>query len=225
MSSISNYLLTLHGTAALALIFLLPAAESSIFVGFIFPGETVVILGGVLASEHRISLIAAMALASLGAIVGDSIGYFVGKKWGRSLIDGGLSRFIKPAHIKRAEDFVVKRGGPGVFIGRFTAALRVLVPGISGVSGMHYRTFAIFNVTGGIAWAISMTMLGYGAGQSFKQVEKVAGQISYIVLAVVLVAIAVFVVLRKRRERAINATYATENKIADPPESAKSTDG
>lgn len=203
MSSIANYVLGLHGIAALLLIFLLPAAESSIFAGFIFPGETTVILGGVLASEHRIPLIAAIAAASLGAILGDSIGYFVGKRWGRSLIDGPLKRFLNPTHVARAEKFIVKRGGPGVFIGRFTAALRVLIPGIAGIAGLEYRTFVIFNVTGGIAWAITMTMLGYVAGQSFRQVEKVAGQISYVVLAVVVVIVVGLVLMRKRRDKRV----------------------
>lgn len=207
MSSIANYLLTLSGTAALILVFLLPAAESSIFLGFIFPGETVVILGGVLASEHRVSIVWVIVLASLGAILGDTIGYFVGKKWGRSLLDGPLSRFVKKSHTARAEEFIIKRGGPGVFIGRFTTALRVLVPGIAGVAGMRYRTFLIFNVTGAIAWASAMALLGYAAGSSFRRVEQVSSEISYILLALVILAIAVFVVYRKRKEKAQEVAY------------------
>ncbi len=212
MSSIANYILTLHGWLVLFLVFLLPAAEASIFLGFIFPGETVVIVAGVLAFEHRESLIFIMLAASAGAIVGDSIGYFIGKKWGRSLINNRLSHFVKPAHLARAEEFMVRRGGPGVFVGRFTTTLRVLVPGISGVAGMRYRTFLIFNVTGGIAWAVSMALLGFLAGQSYKQVEKVAGDVSYVLLGLVLVAIVGFVIYRKRREKAIDETYEAKMK-------------
>ncbi len=212
MSSIANYIFTLHGWLVLLLVFLLPAAEASIFLGFIFPGETVVIVAGVLAFEHRESLVLIMLAASAGAIIGDSIGYFIGKKWGRSLINNRLSHFVKPAHLARAEEFMVRRGGPGVFVGRFTTSLRVLVPGISGVAGMRYRTFIIFNVTGGIAWAVSMALLGYFAGQSYKQVEKVVGDISYVLLGLVLVAIVGFVVYRKRRERAIDESYEAKMK-------------
>lgn len=212
MSSIANYVLGLSGIAALILVFVVPAAESSIFVGFIFPGETVVIVGGVLASEHKFPLLAVIAVASLGAIIGDSIGYFVGKRWGRRLIDGPLSRFIKPSHLARAEEFMARRGGPGVFIGRFTTALRVLIPGIAGVSEMSYRTFAIFNVLGGICWAIAMASLGYVAGQSFHQVEKVAGEISYILLGLVVAAIVVFIVIRKRREKRMLAQYEKKDQ-------------
>lgn len=207
MSSIANYVLTLHGWLVLLLVFLLPAAESSIFLGFIFPGETVVIVAGVLAFEHQESLGLVMAVASLGAIIGDSIGYFIGKRWGRSLIDNQLSRFVKPSHVLRAEEFIMKRGGPGVFVGRFTTALRVLVPGLSGVAGMRYKTFAAYNVAGGIAWSVSMAMLGYLGGQSYRQVEKVAGDVSYVILALVVVAILAYLVYRKRRERSINAGY------------------
>lgn len=207
MTSIANYVLSLHGWLVLLLVFLLPAAESSIFLGFIFPGETVVILGGVLAFEHSESLILVIVAASVGAILGDTVGYYVGKRWGRTLIDKQLSRFVKPAHVARAEEFMMKKGGPGVFIGRFTTALRVLVPGIAGVAEMRYRTFAIYNASGGIAWAISMAMLGYLAGQGYTQVEKVAGDVSYAILGLVVVAIVGFVVYRKRRERVINKSY------------------
>ena len=207
MSSIANYVLTLHGWVVLLLVFLLPAAESSIFLGFVFPGETAVIVAGVLASEHRESLVMIMAAASLGAILGDSAGYFIGKKWGRSLVNNQLSRFVKPAHVARAEEFMVKRGGPGVFIGRFTTVLRVLIPGMAGVAKMRYRTFAMYNISGGIAWAVSMSFLGFAAGQSYKQVEKIAGDISYVILGVVVVALAVFLFYRKRKEMAVDKSY------------------
>ncbi len=211
MNSIANYVLSLHGWLVLLLVFLLPAAESSIFLGFVFPGETVVIVAGVLAFEHRESLELVMIAASLGAIVGDSVGYFIGKRWGRSLINNQLSRFVKPAHVARAEEFMMKRGGPGVFVGRFTTTLRVLVPGLAGVAGMRYRTFVIYNIAGGIAWAVSMSLLGFLGGQSYMQVEKVAGDISYVILGVVVLALAVFLVYRKRKEKAIDESY--ESKI------------
>ncbi len=211
MSSIANYVLTLHGWLVLLLVFLLPAAESSIFLGFVFPGETVVIVAGVLAFEHQVSLPWVMLVASLGAIIGDSIGYFVGKRWGRSLINNHLSRFVKPSQVAKAEQFMIKRGGPGVFIGRFTTALRVLVPGIAGVAGMRYKTFATYNVAGGVVWSVSMALLGYLGGQSYRQVEKVAGDVSYVILAAVILAVVAFVIYRKRQERAQEACYRAED--------------
>ena len=93
---VASAILGLHGLAALAVVFVMPALESSAFIGFIFPGEIAVILGGVLAYNHRVNLIAVMAAAILGAIVGDTIGYAVGRRWGNRLLQGPLSRLIRP---------------------------------------------------------------------------------------------------------------------------------
>ena len=92
MARVIGFILHLHGGAAYALVFALPALESSAFLGFLFPGELAVILGGVLASQGRISLGAAIAAAVLGAVVGDSVGYLIGRRWGRRLLHGTLGR-------------------------------------------------------------------------------------------------------------------------------------
>src|SRR6266540_6996364 len=86
MGHLADRILALHGWVALAIVFLVPALEASAFVGFVFPGEIAVLLGGVLAFQHRISLPAAIAAAVAGAIIGDSIGYLVGRRWGRTML-------------------------------------------------------------------------------------------------------------------------------------------
>src|SRR5436309_9066639 len=92
LAGITDAILHLHGWAALALVFALPALEASAFVGFIFPGEIAVLLGGVLAYQGRISLGAALAAAILGAVVGDSAGYVIGRKWGRAILRGTIGK-------------------------------------------------------------------------------------------------------------------------------------
>lgn len=192
MSFITKHLLTLHGVVALIPIFLLPALEASAFIGFIFPGETAVLLGGVLASFHRIPLLAAMGAASLGAVLGDSVGYYVGRRWGHQILEKASGRFLKPTSVHKTVAFIAKRGGPGVVIGRFTTALRVLVPGAAGMAEMPYRKFLLFNIIGGVSWSVLFTMLGFAAGDSYAKVEKVAGQASLILLAVVVAAFVTF---------------------------------
>src|SRR5436190_23976832 len=91
-SWLTDKILSLHGWAAIALIFALPALEASAFVGFIFPGEIAILLGGVLAFEGQVPLWGAMAAAILGAFIGDAIGYAVGARWGRKLLHGSLGR-------------------------------------------------------------------------------------------------------------------------------------
>ena len=86
LASIIDWILHLHGWVALLIVFAIPALEASAFLGFLFPGEIAVLLGGVLAFEHRISLPAAVVAAVLGAIIGDTVGYFVGRRWGHHIL-------------------------------------------------------------------------------------------------------------------------------------------
>ena len=197
MSGLADQILGLHGWIALAVVFAVPALESSAFLGFLFPGEITVLLGGVLAYQHKVSLAGALAAAVGGAIIGDTIGFEVGKKWGRGILHGTVGRLVKPDHLERAERYLAERGGKAVFFGRFTAALRVLIPGMAGMAGMPYRTFAAYNVAGGTVWATGFVVVGYVAGNGYKRFERVAKQASLLLLlAVVFVAIAVFTARR-----------------------------
>src|SRR6267143_2879265 len=171
MSNLTDQILALRGWTALAVVFALPALESSAFVGFVFPGEIGVLLGGVLAFEHRVSLPAVLAAAIAGAVIGDSVGYEVGKRWGRHLLERTVGRFVKRDHLDRAERYLATRGGKAVFFGRFTAALRVMIPGLAGMSGLEYRTFLAYNALGGTIWAGAVVFAGYAAGGSWRKVE------------------------------------------------------
>ncbi len=211
MSFVTNTLLSLHGVVALVAIFIFPALESSVFLGFVFPGETAVLLGGVLAYEHRIPLAAAMAAAMAGAIIGDTVGYWVGREFGRRILDSRSGRLIKKEHVRTAEDFIARRGGFGVFLGRFAAALRAIVPGLAGMSGMRYRTFVIFNILGGVAWAVTFTMAGYLAGASFRTVESVAGKAGYALAAVLVLGIVAVVLFKRRRSAGAQPALAADD--------------
>src|SRR5919204_4637307 len=167
MGQLVERILGLHGWAVLAVVFLAPALEASAFVGVVVPGEVAVLLGGVLAFQHRASLPAVIGAAVAGAILGDSVGYLVGRRWGRRLLDGSVGRLVKREHLDRAERYLAERGGKAVFPGRFTAALRVLIPGLAGMARMPYRTFAANNVAGGTLWASGFVLLGYAAGRSW----------------------------------------------------------
>jgi undecaprenyl-diphosphatase len=196
MSHITDWLLGLHGWVVLAVVFALPALEASAFVGFLFPGEIAVLLGGVLAYEHRVPLLAVIVAAVAGAIVGDSIGYLVGRRWGRKILNGTVGRFFRDEHLDRAERYVATRGGKAVFFGRFTAALRVLIPGLAGMSKMHYPTFAAFNVAGGTVWAAGFVLAGYAAGSGWREVERVAGRASLLLLLALAFTAAIVVAVR-----------------------------
>ncbi|TMK80727.1 MAG: DedA family protein [Actinobacteria bacterium] len=202
MASLAERILHLHGWVAVTLIFVLAALECSAFLGIIVPGEVAVIVGGVLAFQGRIPLWAAIVAAIVGASIGDSIGYVIGKRWGRRILHWASGRMIKPHHLEGAEAYLRRRGGSAVFLGRFTAALRVLVPSLAGMSNMHYPTFLVFNVAGAVAWGTGFTLLGYFAGASWRQVERTASRTGLVLLGLVVVAFAIaFLVRRIRRRR------------------------
>lgn len=208
MSHLTDAILHLHGWVALLVIFALPALESSVFLGFLFPGELAVLLGGVLAFEHRVGLPAAVAAAVTGAIIGDTVGYEVGKHYGRWLLHGTIGRIVKHEHLDRAERYLAAKGGKAVFLGRFTAALRVMIPGMAGMAGMRYRTFAAYNVAGGTIWATGFVLLGYLAGSSYRRVEAIAKRASLLLLLLVVVIGGTVLVARRiardpRRLRAL----------------------
>jgi len=212
-------ILHLRGWAALAVIFALPALESSIFLGFVFPGEVAVLLGGVLAYQHRVSPPAAIAAAVAGAVIGDSVGYEVGKHHGRRLLDGTIGRVVKHEHLDRAEQYLADKGGKAVFLGRFTAALRVMIPGLAGMSGMDYRTFAAYNVAGGTVWAAGFVLLGYAGGSSYRHVESIAKKASLLVLLLVVVVAGTVWVARRiarnpERLRALATRFANLRRVA-----------
>jgi undecaprenyl-diphosphatase len=185
-ASITGWILHLHGSLALAIVFAVPALEASAFVGFVFPGEIATVLGGVLASQSRVSLAGVLAAATAGAIVGDSIGYSVGRRWGGGMLHGSVGRLVHRRHLDRAEAYLAARGGKAVFLGRFTAALRVLIPGLAGMSRMRYSTFAIYNVAGAVVWATVTVLTGYIAGASWRRAEQVASRVGLAALAAVL---------------------------------------
>ena len=165
----TDWILGLHGWAALALVFAVPALEASAFVGFVFPGEIAVFLGGVLAYQGRIPLWGALVAAILGAVIGDSIGFEVGKRWGRAILKGTIGKLplIRrrvDKHIDRANNYLKRRGPHAVVLGRFTAGLRVMVPGLAGMSGMPYAKFLAFNAIGGALWATTFVLLGFFGG-------------------------------------------------------------
>ncbi len=208
VGAVVDRLLHLHGAAALALVFLLPALESSAFVGFLFPGEIAVLLGGVLASQGRFPLVAAIAAAVAGAFVGDSVGYAIGRRYGRSILRGTFGRlpFIRrrlDAELAKAEAFLIRRGAAAVIIGRLTAALRVLVPGLAGMARMPYGKFVSANLTGAVLWGTAFAVAGYAAGSSWEKVQATAGTAGLMFGAALIVGfVTTRLILSARRRRA-----------------------
>jgi membrane protein DedA with SNARE-associated domain len=197
-------LLNILGYPAVTIFILI---ESS---GIPFPGETMLLLASFYAAiGHQLQIAIIIPCAALGAIVGDNLGYLVGRTGGRSLVlRYGRYVFIKPEHLNKAEAFFVKHGDKTVFFGRFFSVLRAWSAFLAGVNHMHWRTFLIYNAAGGIVWAIIYGFLGYYAGlifhDNFAQVESLASTLSWagaILIALIVLVIIAFLYLRYRRSK------------------------
>jgi len=145
------------------------------------PGETFVLFGGFLAAQGTIDWGDLMVLVCIGAILGDSIGYEMGRHLGRKR----LLRFswfgLRQKHLEQVEEFFRRHGGKAVFFGRFTALLRALTPFVAGSSGMHYPRFFLYNAAGGVVWGSGFVLLGYFVGASWQVAERWIGRASAIV--------------------------------------------
>ncbi len=190
-------ILSLHGWEAYLLVGVLVAAEASVMLGFVFPGETAAILGGVVASKGGVSVAGMTVCVVLCAIVGDSIGYWVGDKWGDRLLRVGPLK-KRQRGIEVALEQLRRRGAAAVFVGRFTAFLRAVIPGLAGLSRMRYRIFLPANALGGICWGVLYVLLGYFVGQ---RVEKATGIASDILLGLIVVVIVVLFIRHLRKEK------------------------
>ncbi len=185
----------------LLLVFLLPALEAAAFIGVVFPGEIAVLLGGVAASQGSVSIALVLIAACLGAVLGDQVGYLVGREWGEQVLRKVPDRLLDEERLQKGNAFVRRMGAKGVILGRWTAALRALVPGLAGMSRMSYPRFLVANIIGGVGWATLVAVVGYLAGDSYKKVESALGSVSYVLLAVLVAAVAAHHVLRHRRGR------------------------
>jgi membrane-associated protein len=201
MSGLVEHILRLPTWIALLVVFAMPALEASTFLGFIFPGEIACLLGGVLAFESKVSIALVILVAIAGAVIGDSIGFAVGYRYGDALLNKVPERIIKPEHVVRTKELIVRLGGRAVFVGRFAAALRALVPGFAGASKMPYRTFLIWNLAGGTLWATSVVIAGYIAGNAWHRVASDLSIIGWCVLGVIVLMGAWWFLRRRRRSR------------------------
>jgi membrane-associated protein len=207
-------LLLVPPAVAYLVIGLLTFAEAAAFIGFVLPGETAVILGGALAATHRLSLTALLVLVVSAAVLGDTVGYEVGKHAGPRLLASRLLRRHR-ARIDAARDVLRRRGGPAVLIGRFTAFLRAVTPALAGLSRMPYCTFLPYNAAGALVWGVGATLLGYFAGASYQRVEQAVGRGSAgLLVLLVLVGAAVW---HRRRARGAGRG-SSESRQAPKPE-------
>lgn len=152
-------------------VFLGVALESALLLGVIIPAETMVLAGGFLAAHGILDWRELMIWVCLGAVLGDSMGYELGRRVGHQrLLRAGRRIHLRPEQLESGESFFRHHGGKAVFLGRFMAFMRALIPFVAGSSGLRYRHFLAYNAVGGILWGIGFVAIGYFAGTAWRTV-------------------------------------------------------
>lgn len=180
-----------------ALLILLAFTEAAVFVGFVIPGETSLLIGGVLAHAGVWNVWAFLGAAIVGAIVGDSVGYEVGKHFGPKIKENTFGRFVGEKRWRLAQAIFDRYHGGAIFFGRAQALFRALVPALAGMNRVPYRTFIKWNAAGGIVFSTIVVFLGYQFANSLATLEKYLQYWAIFFLAIVVTAI---MILKRKLE-------------------------
>lgn len=182
----------------LPLLFVLVAVET---IGIPVPGETALIAAGVLAGRGKLPIEGVIAVAAAAAITGDNIGFFIGRKYGRTLLlRPGPALKHRMRVIEVGEPFFDRHGPKAVFLGRWVAGLRITGAWMAGINRMRWPVFTFFNALGGIGWSLTVGLAAYYAGDKADGIVKDVGYGG--LLVAVLAGLALWWALRRRREHA-----------------------
>jgi hypothetical protein len=183
------------------LLILFTFLEAAAFVGFILPGETSLLIGGVLAHAHVWPYWLFLLFAIIGAISGDSVGYEVGKHFGERIKLNRLGRLVGEKRWLVAEHIFTKYSGGAIFFGRAQALLRALIPALAGMHRVPYLTFLRWNALGGIVFSTIVVTLGYEFANSLATLEK---YLKYWAIVFLVVVLAVVLIIKKNFEKTLS---------------------
>jgi membrane-associated protein len=161
-------------------------AESGLFFGFFFPGDSLLFTAGFLASQGYIDLLLLMIGVFVAAVLGDSTGYAFGRKVGPEIFKKEHSFFFNKKNIERAHRFYEERGGQAIILARFMPVIRTFAPIMAGVGKMNYKHFLTYNIIGGAIWSLGLTGLGFVLGNTIPNVDE---YLLPIILVIVVVSI------------------------------------
>jgi membrane-associated protein len=156
-------------------------AESGMFVGFFFPGDTLLLSAGIFVATGKLSLITVIPVIALAAIAGDNVGYHIGKRYGRRLFRKPDGILFRQQYVAQAEVFYEKHGNKAVLLAHFVPIVRTFAPAVAGVARMNYKKYVLYDAIGDTAWTIILTLIGYWFGRRIPNIDH------YILLVVVLV--------------------------------------
>ena len=147
-------------------------AETGLLIGFFLPGDSLLITAGLFAARGDFDIVVLNVTLMAAAVIGDATGYWIGRRTGRALYSRPNSFFFRREHLRITHEFYERHGGITIVVARFIPILRTFAPVVAGVAEMGYRKFATYNILGGVAWVLSMTLAGYILGNIVPDIEN-----------------------------------------------------
>ncbi|SHM96420.1 DedA family protein [Cryptosporangium aurantiacum] len=215
MDSVVTLVTDLRAPVLYALILGVVFAETAVLLGMLLPGETAAIVAGVLAAQHQLSLEIVIPLVVVAAIVGDTTGYLLGRRFGPAVLGGRLLR-RRRAQVERAAVSLRRHGWLVIVVSRFLPFLRTVTPAAAGATRVPYPAFAAADVVGCLLWGIGCPLLGYVAADSYRHVEEVVGNTGIVVLVLLILGAWALRVRRRRRGAAVPAAPDEEPAAPQP---------
>ncbi|PYM38647.1 MAG: hypothetical protein DME17_03830 [Candidatus Rokuibacteriota bacterium] len=185
-----------------AVLFAIVFTETGLLVGLFLPGDSLLVIAGLVAAAGGLNVWALMGLLTIAAVAGDSTGYAIGHRAGPILFQREQSLVFNPRHLVRTRDFYARYGAKTIVIARFVPIIRTFAPVVAGIGQMEYRRFLFYNVAGGLGWVILMTSAGYLLGRAIPNVGSYVHIVAGVVIVLSLVPIVTEVVRERRRRSA-----------------------
>ena len=202
---------TILQSGGLALIALVIFAESGMLVGFLFPGDTLLFSAGILAATGQLPIVLTLVVIASAAILGDNIGYQIGRTLGPRLFKKD-SLVFRHDYIMRAEKFYEKYGSKTMLVAHFVPIVRTFAPVTAGAGKMDRRQFMLFDAIGDIAWTLSVTLLGYFVGSRIPGIEKLIEPVLIIIVLIFLAPTLYHVLKDPRIRRALKSKFSRSKK-------------
>lgn len=194
----------LSGWLGYAALFGIVFAETGLLVGFFLPGDSLLFTVGVVTGAGQLNFIWVNVVLSAAAVIGDSTGYWLGRKTGPRIFRRKDSRFFKQEYVTRTKAFYDRYGGKTIVLARFVPIVRTFAPFIAGVGEMSYRRFFMFNIVGGVFWVLAMTTLGYQLGS----IAIVRRHFEKVIVAIILISLLPTIIeVWRARRRSVGAAH------------------
>ncbi len=174
-------------------------AETGFLFGIFFPGDSLLFTAGLFSALGKVDLSTLILGSILMAILGDSVGYYTGKRFGPNLFKKEDSLFFKKSYLEKTKDYFNRYGSVAVIISRFVPGVRTITPILAGSVGMNYKSFLVCNVIGGIIWVLSMVLLGYFLGSKIENIDSYILPIALVIIVLSLIPTAIGILKAKNR--------------------------